>query len=93
MQRWEALEDMFTAALRKQCPKGTTPIVRFVRICQIPQTPCYANLEYTRSEPPSHIETGGDTEVNYNVTPSSSVCRRFLGFYRQDKFNPHYQLS
>jgi len=24
-----------------------------VRIGQIPQTPCYANLEYTRSEPPS----------------------------------------
>ena len=44
MQRWEALEDMFTEALRKQCLKGTTPIVRVVRIGQIAQTPCYANL-------------------------------------------------
>ena len=52
-QRWETLEDMFTKALREQCPKGTTPIVRVVRIGQIPQTPCDANLEYTRSEPPS----------------------------------------
>ena len=55
MQRWETLEDVFTEALRKQCPKGTTPIVRIVRIGQIPQTPCYANLEYTRSEPPSQV--------------------------------------
>ena len=48
MQRWEDLEDIFTEALRRQCPKGTTPIVRVVRIGQIPQTPCYTNLEYTR---------------------------------------------
>lgn len=43
------------------------------------QTSCYANLESTRSDPPSHIETG-DTEGDYNVTPNSSVCRRFLSF-------------
>jgi hypothetical protein len=53
MERWEALEDVYTEALGRQCPKGTTPIVRVVRIGQIPQTPCYANLEYTGSEPPS----------------------------------------
>jgi hypothetical protein len=53
MQRWEALEEKFTEALCEQCPKGTTPIVRRVRIGQMPQRPCYANLEYTRSEPPS----------------------------------------
>lgn len=50
---WIALEDLFTEALRKQCPKGTTPIVRAVRIGQILRTPCYANPEYTRSESPS----------------------------------------
>lgn len=42
MQRWEALEDMFTEALHKQCLKGTTLIVRVVRICQI--TKCLAML-------------------------------------------------
>ena len=41
----------------------------------------------------NNIEIGGDIEVNYFVTPSSSVSRRFLGFCRQDKFNPYYQLS
>ena len=51
--RWEVLKYKFMEALRKQCPKGTAPIVRIVRIGQIPQRPCYANLEYTRSEPPS----------------------------------------
>jgi hypothetical protein len=53
MERWETLEEVFTEALRRQCPKGTTHTVRIVRIGQIPQTPCYANLEYTKSEPPS----------------------------------------
>jgi hypothetical protein len=53
MQRWETLEDVFTEALCKQCLKRTTLIVRIVRIRQIPQTPCYANLKHTRSEPPS----------------------------------------
>jgi hypothetical protein len=52
LRRWEALEHKFTEALRKQYPKGTTPIVRIMRIGQIPQRPCYANLEYTRLEPP-----------------------------------------
>jgi hypothetical protein len=69
MQRWEALEDISIESLRKQCSKGTTTIVRVLRIFQtlylefyikallsnlldfIPETPCYANLEYTRSEP------------------------------------------
>jgi hypothetical protein len=76
MQRWEALENISIESLRKQCPKGTTTIVRVVRIFRttyleiyikallsnlldfIPQTPCYANLEYTRSEPPVILKQG-----------------------------------
>ena len=36
MQRWEALEDVFTEALYRQCLKGSTSIVWVVRIGQIP---------------------------------------------------------
>jgi hypothetical protein len=53
MERWETLEEVFTEALYRQYPKGTTHTIRIVRIGQIPQTPYYTNLEYTKSEPPS----------------------------------------
>jgi hypothetical protein len=80
LRRWEALKHKFTEALRKLCPKGTTPIVRIVRIGQIPQRPCYANLEYTRSEPPSQTCVVPLFAANFELS-------------RQDKFNLCYQLS